>query len=442
MRAKGAPRDSGRNESDGFVILAVLMVAVVMAPPFIWKYLHTEIATFYGYVRYAQLWIFQAFADFFHLHDAPGFAQIGAWVRTFCAPADTFSLCQRDFTEVSWASIADSTQVINIALFVVLAAVCLRYLTHVYRTHPSIRFNKIHTLASFIRENQPLYPHLRVFSKLNLIDKPLDDPIWGMSLTSRQFAQKHQLVEGWSEEEPIKDQNGVFVQTYRPSINRTKAAKVFALQLGERWVSDGNALERLSVAETLLMAIAIPRVAATDTGMSDKAFDVAMRTSREVIAWCWGLFEPKGPDDTGWMHPEVDLAYPRAVIGKYITHPAVKPILARHAYCRTVIIALFVQARRLGVLAPCEMRWLRFFDRELWYVLQNIGRQAAFAEGSTAFALYLLELRTGEAAATPYYDHAIDGLDAAISAFRFTEKDTKSFNATLPSQSVPPSEES
>lgn len=58
-------------------------------------------------------------------------------------------------------------------------------------------------------------------------------------------------------------------------------------QLGQHWTRVGN----LSAAETLLVAIALPRVVATDTSLDDEAFKAAMADSDYMVAWCWDQFK-------------------------------------------------------------------------------------------------------------------------------------------------------
>ena len=82
----------------------------------------------------------------------------------------------------------------------------------------------------------------------------------------------------------------------------------------------------------------------------------------------------------------------RTVIARHIESKPMQAILGKHAYVRTILFAMFTAARSLGVLPPADMRWMRFFDRTLWYVLQNFGRQGAYVEGSAVHVHYLYEI--------------------------------------------------
>jgi len=120
---------------------------------------------------------------------------------------------------------------------------------------------------------------------------------------------------------------------------------------------------------------------------------------------------------------------PRAIIQKYIKHPNASAILHAHAFVRTIIFAMFFQARRLGVLPPAEMRWLRFFDRDMWYALQTIGRQAGFPEAPGILSHFLYECKAGASLAEPQLDKAVNGLEQAMSAYKYTEADKKRYEA-------------
>ncbi|WP_237723074.1 hypothetical protein [Pseudomonas putida] len=128
-----------------------------------------------------------------------------------------------------------------------------------------------------------------------------------------------------------------------------------------------------------------------------------------------------------WLKPDIPLEKPRAIIQKYIKHPNASAILHAHAFVRTIIFAMFFQARRLGVLPPAEMRWLRFFDRDMWYALQTIGRQAGFPEAPGILSHFLYECKAGVSLAEPQLDKAVNGLELAMSAYKYSDADKKRY---------------
>ena len=423
--AKAQGQESTVAFDDPLVIVGVL-VGVYAACWAAWHFCHEQMATAYAYWRYGEFGIFHILGE---LADVPGIRQVHAWIAGLCGPESIAGLCTRDFSTVSWDEISDSSQVVNLVLLVLLGTYCFRIYVRANKTHPSLRFARKHNVKSFVNEQKVivdpksghlLYPHLTMFSELNLIDRSLDDPVFGMSETSRQFVFSKKLISSWTAEGPGQ---------WGPVVDRQKALNVLREQLGKHWTSSVN----LSTAETLLAAIAIPRVAATDPSLDDKAFNEAMQASKDMVRFCWEQFVPpkptgkkakKGaPEDLGWLTPDIDLEAPRAVIARYIGTKPVKDILTSHAFNRTVIFALFLQARRLGVLPPCEMRWLRFYDRQMWHVVQNIGRQAGYAEGAAVLGHFLYEVKAGCALVEPQLDKVVNGLELALNNFKFTNED-------------------
>jgi intracellular multiplication protein IcmP len=64
----------------------------------------------------------------------------------------------------------------------------------------------------------------------------------------------------------------------------------------------------------------------------------------------------------------------------------------KHAYITTACIAGLQLARNEGgVLAPAQFVWLRGYDRNLWYALNNLGRQAFHMEALGAMSHYRAE---------------------------------------------------
>lgn len=422
---------------DDPLIIGLIFMSIYGGIWALWKFGHTYIATAYGWWRYLQFYLVHKLGG---NSDLPGVRTIHAWINGLCAP-DGGGICRRDFATVSWPEISDSSLPVNIVCAIVLVLYCIRLFIKANKQHPKIRFAKPHSIKSFVDEQKRirdpksgelLYPHLGLFAEINLIDIPLDDPVFGMSETSRQFVFSRRLVADWRQEA------GGF---WAPTIDRVAATEVFHQQLGSLWTSSAN----LSPAETLLAAIAIPRVAATDTSLDDKAFYAALASSDEIIRFCWKQFKapptgksPHGKAAPAWLTPDIDLTLPREVIKKYIGVKGVQAVIAQHAFNRTVLFALFTQARRLGVLPPAEMRWLRFYDRPLWYILQTIGRQAGFAEGAGVLSHFLYEARAGIGITEPQLDKAVSGLEVAINNFKFSDADKALYAAQAPAPLVVP----
>jgi len=420
--------------SDPAAIAGIILVTIAAAWV-TWFFAHEEISALYVYIRYVEIWLLNLMGAFI---DIPVLSAVHRWVQRMCAPESQVLLCTRDFSTIRWSDVSNSSMVFNILLLIPLAAWCFSMSRRAAREHPTIRFAKNHTIQSFAKENAQLYPHLKLFSVLDMVAKPLNDPVFGMSFTSRQFAYKHRLISGWQE-----TADGQYI----PILNREAANAVLREQLGQHWTRSAD----LTPGETLLLAIVLPRVAATDPVMDDAAFHQALTDSDELIKWCWGYFTPPeakampkegttkakpstaldAEDEYAWLRPDFDLDCPRAIITRYIRHPMVTDIIARHAYRRTILYACYMRASALGVFPPADVRWMRFYDRELWYLRSSIGRQVAFAEGGSAvYSHYLYELKADHAIVEPQIDKAVNGLESAMHAFKYTKADKDAYEAS------------
>jgi len=75
---------------------------------------------------------------------------------------------------------------------------------------------------------------------------------------------------------------------------------------------------------------------------------------------------------------------------------------------------MLVLARKEGVLATADFLWLKPTDRLLWFMLNSVGRQTAFAEVSGPFAHWNVEQAMGRRLMVPMVEEAVNGLEAAI----------------------------
>ncbi len=91
----------------------------------------------------------------------------------------------------------------------------------------------------------------------------------------------------------------------------------------------------------------------------------------------------------------------------------------QHAYENAAMIRGLATAREEGgVLAPASFVWLRGHDRVLWYVLNNLGRQAYHMEGFGAMAHYKAEKMTQRPILRPKVEDAVTSLSDYLTSDR------------------------
>ena len=409
MATRGGGGGNGERSVDDMTFVAILIGGLAVGAFIIWLVARAQITMAYVYLRRLQLGWLDAIGSL----GIPGADSVHAWFQKTCAASGLFERCTRDFSNARWAELANSSLYINLFLLAFIVGFGAWIFLRLQATHPSVLYGRKLDVAKFIRNKKSMYSHLKMFDAIDLIAAPLTDDKLGMSLTSRQFAYRHRLVAGW-----IDEADG----SCTPTLDRAKAEEVFKAQLGAVWTGSAN----LSPAEVMLMAIAIPRVAATNGALDDAEFKTCLKETDRMIEWCWAQFRPgKGQE---WLSPQVDLAIPRQVIAKYIDAPPMVALLRKHAYVRTILFGMFASGRSLGVLPPADMRWLRFFDRPLWYVLQNMGRQAVYAEGAAPYCHFLYEVKSKEGLVEAQLDKAVSGLETALTAFKYEPADRDSYN--------------
>lgn len=91
----------------------------------------------------------------------------------------------------------------------------------------------------------------------------------------------------------------------------------------------------------------------------------------------------------------------------------------QHSFHTTAILRALQTAREEGgVLAPAQFVWLRGHDRNLWYPLNNLGRQAFHMEALGAMAHFKAEKMTRRPIPKPKVDTAIGSISEYINSSR------------------------
>ena len=518
-----ATSGGGQKKEDPMLVWVGIGVILFLYAMVAWMTKHDIISMIYVYIRTVEWLIPAGIGSFFR--SVPILNSATLWIEKKCEPADGFPLkfiCEHDFQSMQWSEISGSSMAMNGLLLLFLLIWCFVMFLKVTSKNPLLKFARVHNVKSFMKEKEAEYPHLNVFGHVNLIDKAIDDPVFGMSLTARQFMKLHNLVAEWR-----KDEFGFF----HPVLDFHKTQDVFAQQLGGRWPVPEDAIEQLSIAqqaleqakksladatksekkpaqdalqaaegkvaaakkviethlatlpvsELMLLACSIPRVAATDERSSQSYYEQAVSASEKMVNWCWKQFkyvpkeqalkdaaskkgkgskltaEEKEAAEMAWLYPVFDDNEETApeegkptkgkskskkqekpktnkkqplydAVLDYIAASEVRKLIALNAYTRTLIFSLFEQSRRLGVFQPAEFRWLRFFDRPLWYIVDNIGRKAPFAEGGGVMAHWLFERAARKPIVKPQVWGAIDALQVAVESYKYTEEECQKYS--------------
>lgn len=389
--AKNNPQGDQSSFDPMMVAVVIFLVIVIFA--ILWSKFHTQIATAYAWLRMAQ------FFPFWSLGEA-----IPPLSNPFHGWFDFFR--ESDKSLIGWSHLAGSSLLANIfTLLIVILPFAVWMAKKSLATNPynHKHFGKMrdYTLHSFTDSMGAHYPHLRLFRKLNLTKHSINTGKYRMADTEKQFSIKLDLLDR--------------VKGAEFKVNRDRSMEVFRAQLGKLWTG----YPALSRSEYAIIAALIPRLAATDETMSEDEYKEALATTEKLIAGYW-----RSAADTYDKEHErltIDLEAAKASVRKYGKHPKVTRIIKAHAYVSTIIYAMLSEARTLGVLAACDMRWLRVTDRRVWLLFNNVGRIVAFAEMAGVYSHYLHEQRQRRAIERPQVDAAVKGLIEAVDSFKFTD---------------------
>ncbi|HDR9140939.1 hypothetical protein WK80_16095 [Burkholderia multivorans] len=318
---------------------------------------------------------------------------------------------------IQWGHLTDSSMWANgFTLLAFVIPMCVWTARRSLHTNPT---NHLHyaraadyTLHSFSDEMGKHYPHVRLFRKINLTARSIDEGKYRMPDTEKQFAMKHALLDR-------TDKSGVY------RVNSERATAVFREQLGTLWRSFSD----LSKWEIAVLSVLMPRIAATDVEMSDVDYKAALETTNRLVASYWEVGDRTYNTETDTL--DVDVTEGLAAIRKYYRSPKVAKYFKKHAYVYTIMYAMLNDARSLGVLPSNELRWLRVVDRRLWLVINNVGRTVAWTEVSGVYGHYVHELKKRRSLEKMEVGNAVKGLCEGVEGYRFGEDEIAKINAQL-----------
>ncbi|HFC9456656.1 hypothetical protein NCY62_18975 (plasmid) [Acinetobacter pittii] len=301
---------------------------------------------------------------------------------------------------------------------------------------PDTRYVKDHDLESLILELSVLYPHLKYISYFVQSKVPNDKGFYRLMLSPREFVLEYKLVSGFRkyEIESIADFNDEqnFGSSPKddvyPLLDEKQFEKEMYIQLGDLL----NSPKDLTDGEINLFAIFLPVACATDENMSDKEFKSILKNKDQVLDYFWHVAYKQLTTDKKFINPQN--LKPRSyqsfnrkklekTVSKYWNHPVAQEIFSQHAYARTALIATIYRARMLGVIAPCELRWLRMYDRNLWALVQSVGRPSVFVEQLAAFSHYTSECYYKRKKVSPDFSYGWLGLNEALKRYKYKQPD-------------------
>lgn len=309
---------------------------------------------------------------------------------------------------------------VNAVLGVVMLFAVLKVYLHVTGNHPFVLHARTHTIYSYMHEQMPLYPHVRLMWKLRLLARPMNSGLFRMGENAKEFSLRNGLVR-----------LGSLAPDAEPVLDEVKSRRVFDGQLGRMLplptddpIADAKAvISVLTNTEKAVVAAIICRLAACDGDVSDKDFKDAIAKSDELVRQYWTGFDSYKPALPTQAHhdknPDMPLVPPPPpvntsgcdeVLMRYLAQPIVRKSMLGHAYVLTFIYDAFQACRKVGKFPPHRFGWVRMLDRPFWLLLSSSGRGTPFWEAAGVHAHYLWERKDGCASEKPQTLEAVAAL--------------------------------
>lgn len=241
--------------------------------------------------------------------------------------------------------------------------------------NPMQKFKRTHNMLSLADSEQRLWPAIAPVVKLNLIKEDIQHGPWAMSKKPLDFVRYFKLLDEGNK------------------LNRERAEKLFAMQLGKLWEGPARLPMYARALFVCFAAQACGDIEAAKVGLD--RLSIAMANNKE---------------DYGWVP---------AMLAKYEKEPRIQQVIKGHAYVYTVMASMLKASREFGVLQSPQFIWLRPKNRQLWYILNGVGRRVAFAEIGGIYAHWIAEEVAEHPIERPYVVKAVDALERALLEVKF-----------------------
>ncbi|MCF6768443.1 type IVB secretion system coupling complex protein DotM/IcmP [Thiotrichales bacterium 19S11-10] len=359
--------NKGNKSDESGAGLALFIGGVLAALLLLYYYYHNDIVSFLFLIKTFELKLITVFS--------PSYQQLVNWTEQTLKSKVTLE-------DLYYLSLNVST-----AFRIPIVIVGFGLAALLYYRHPKARFKDKFSTNDISENMSNFFPAVLPVLGKNLQNKPLLEGAWSMALTPVEFAQKYNLIHS---------DNG------KNTIIQDKAFLVLVNQLGERFTNHYELpLHRQMLFTAFITYINKDRISA-DSFLKDMAKHFSNPKKRSEI-----LLTKKM----------------NTLLEKYAETSKVKKIINSHAYTYTVFTGLLWGARSSGIVSTSSFLWLKPLDRELWYVLNNIGRRAVYAEAGAVHAHYLAESRLKKAITYPMVTNAIAALQTSLDMVILTDED-------------------
>jgi intracellular multiplication protein IcmP len=368
-----------KSPHEEFIMACIVIFLVGGLTWIIWTIFHVELTSFLRWIRVGELYVASLLvADDYHfVHQYAGPQYLEQW-KEWLPRANAEDITPEYIKVMSYLALAP-IKIIFVVLLLLMA------LWSIFKG-PGTYYRRKMGLEEIIAEQSHNFPYIQPFVKFNPNKMksrapgdpvPYKLPLFAEALAPEEWVAYHQvaLTEG--------------------KLDFAAAYRALSKQLGPRWQGP----EKLPIhARGLYAAFALKAVRRrpeSDQLLKDMA-----------VSW----------SHKGGFKPSAAL---RSRINKIIRNEKIcgdiNKYTRKHAYQTTAMLRAMQRAREEGgVLASAQFVWLRGYDRNLWYPLNNLGRRSYHAEAAGAMAHYTNELIADQKIPSPRFEEVIVVLEQTL----------------------------
>ncbi len=249
---------------------------------------------------------------------------------------------------------------------------------------------KLKAIDEIILQESTLWPGIRVVINAHPeLIKDLDKGEWAMSRRPEHFVEEEGLTHHDTDDMDNKYFTLVEDKTFRKMVD----------QLGPKF----SGFDKLNREERQLLAIILPK-ACRDKEIAEKMIAEFANYYSSGHKSFFERFMLKS--EARKLDKKVN-----ALIKKYEKYPIIQDALNKNFYVKTLFASLLELARQDGVLSNGEFLWLKLKKRDLWYMMCNVGRRAAFIECAGPWSHWLAEKSLNKKISNPMVMNAVKGVD-------------------------------
>lgn len=345
----------------------------------IWTVFHAELTSALRWIRVGEMHLASLFVeDSYRVNYRGSQNTLGQW-KNYLPDARVEDITYDHIKVMTYLTMRP-LRLFFVVLLGLMSLWCLLY-------GPGSSFKRRMGLSDLMKEQAKMFPVISPFVNFDPGKMkhrapgdpvPATLPVFAEALTPEEWVAYHQ----------IPYVNG--------KLDAGKAYQALGRQLGPRW---RGPLEMPIHAQALYAAFALKHVRKR-TDCDDLLNEMAKAWSPE-----------KG------FRPSSKL---KNRIRKTIKDPKIGGKLSKHvnkhAYQTTALLKALQMARSEGgVLAPATFVWLRGHDRNLWYPLNNLGRQAFHAEAAGALTHFVHENIAGQRIPAPRFEDVVKNIEDWLS---------------------------